>query len=92
MQKAKVKWFNATRGYGFITPDSGGPDAFVHLSAVERAGYDTLREGEKVQYDLVRGNTQELGGEPEARHFVTTLRPSCTIPARSASRRRCARR
>jgi len=50
-----VKWFNATKGYGFITPDQGGPDAFVHISAVERAGMDTLREGDRVAYELVRG-------------------------------------
>ncbi len=55
MHTGTVKWFNATKGYGFITPDQGGPDAFVHISAVERAGMDTLHEGQRVQYDLVRG-------------------------------------
>jgi cold shock protein len=63
VQTGNVKWFNATKGYGFITPDSGGPDAFVHISAVERAGFDTLREGEKVQYDLVRSNTGKSSAE-----------------------------
>ena len=48
-----VKFFNATKGFGFIQPDSGGGDAFVHISAVERAGMTTLNEGQKVQYELV---------------------------------------
>jgi CspA family cold shock protein len=46
MQTGTVKWFNAAKGYGFITPDAGGPDAFVHVSAVERAGLGELREGD----------------------------------------------
>ncbi len=48
-----VKWFNATKGYGFIQPDDGGKDVFVHISAVERAGLGTLNEGQKVSYDVV---------------------------------------
>jgi cold shock protein len=48
-----VKWFNATKGFGFIQPDDGGKDAFVHISAVERAGLDRLVEGQKVQFELV---------------------------------------
>jgi CspA family cold shock protein len=58
-----VKWFNAEKGYGFIQPESGGPDAFVHVSAVERAGMDTLREGDRVQYELVRGNNGKSSAE-----------------------------
>jgi cold shock protein len=50
-----VKFFNSTKGFGFIQPDQGGKDAFVHISAVERAGLSTLREGQKVSYDLERG-------------------------------------
>jgi CspA family cold shock protein len=46
-----VKWFNATKGYGFIQPDNGGRDVFVHISAVERAGLNTLKEGAKVSYE-----------------------------------------
>jgi len=53
MTTGTVKWFNATKGFGFITPDDGGKDAFVHISAVERAGLAQLTEGQKVQFDLV---------------------------------------
>ena len=48
-----VKWFNPAKGYGFIQPDDGGKDVFVHISAVERAGLSTLAEGTKVSFDLV---------------------------------------
>ena len=48
-----VKWFNATKGFGFIQPDDGGNDVFVHISAVERAGLGTLREGQEVSYEVV---------------------------------------
>ena len=53
MTTGTVKWFNATKGFGFITPDDGAKDAFVHISAVERAGLDQLVEGQKIQFDLV---------------------------------------
>jgi len=53
MAEGIVKWFNAQKGFGFITPDSGGSDAFVHISAVERAGMSDLREGQKVAFELV---------------------------------------
>ncbi|MFJ1294210.1 cold-shock protein [Paracoccus yeei] len=49
-----VKWFNSTKGFGFIQPDNGGPDAFVHISAVERSGLGELVEGQKLSYDLER--------------------------------------
>ena len=58
-----VKWFNATKGYGFIQPDNGGPDAFVHISAVERSGLGELREGDRVQFELVRGNNGKSSAE-----------------------------
>ncbi len=53
MATGTVKWFNATKGYGFIQPDDGGKDVFVHISAVERAGLRDLAEGQKVAYEVV---------------------------------------
>ena len=53
MTTGTVKWFNAQKGFGFIAPDDGGNDAFVHISAVERAGLNDLREGQKVGFELV---------------------------------------
>jgi len=53
MATGTVKWFNATKGYGFIQPDDGGKDVFVHISAVEQAGMRELNEGQKVTYDIV---------------------------------------
>ena len=53
MAKGTVKWFNATKGFGFIQPDDGGQDVFVHISAVERAGLSGLAEGQKVSYEVV---------------------------------------
>ncbi|MFG1401033.1 cold-shock protein [Xanthobacter sp. V0B-10] len=56
MNIGTVKWFNATKGFGFIQPENGGADVFVHISAVERAGMQTLAEGQKLQFDIVRDN------------------------------------
>ncbi|MCA3633080.1 MAG: cold-shock protein [Methylobacterium sp.] len=53
MQTGTVKWFNTQKGYGFIQPDAGGPDVFVHITAVQRSGLATLNEGQKVSYELM---------------------------------------
>jgi len=58
-----VKWFNATKGYGFIKPDGGGADVFVHISDVEKAGYAGLAEGAKVSYELVTGRFGKVSAE-----------------------------
>jgi CspA family cold shock protein len=55
MSVGTVKWFNSQKGYGFIQPDDGSKDVFVHISAVERAGMGSLNEGQKLSYDLERG-------------------------------------
>ena len=54
MPTGTVKWFNATKGFGFIQPDQGGADVFVHISAVERAGLSSLHEGQKIGYEVER--------------------------------------
>ena len=63
MPTGKVKWFNPTKGYGFIEPCDGGRDAFVHISAVERAGLTTLNEGQEVEYELVPGQNGKSSAE-----------------------------
>ncbi len=60
MAKGTVKWFDSTKGFGFIRPDDGGKDAFVHISAVERAGLAGLSEGQKVEYELGPGRDGRL--------------------------------
>jgi cold shock protein len=57
-----VKWFNSTKGYGFIHPDGGGKDVFVHISAVEKAGFSSLAEGAKVSYEIVSDRGKESAG------------------------------
>jgi cold shock protein len=59
MASGTVKWFNATKGYGFIQPDGGGNDVFVHISAVERAGFTSLAEGARVTFDIVPNRGKE---------------------------------
>jgi len=54
MTSGTVKWFNVNKGFGFIAPDDGGNDAFVHISAVERAGFGSLQEGQKVSFELLK--------------------------------------
>ncbi|MCR4376502.1 MAG: cold-shock protein [Rhodospirillales bacterium] len=63
MATGTVKWFNTTKGFGFITPDEGGADAFVHISAVQRSGMQTLNEGQKVQFELQEQRNGKMAAE-----------------------------
>ena len=63
MPTGTVKWFNPTKGYGFIEPEDGSKDAFVHISAVERAGLSFLSEGQKVSYELQPGQNGKTSAE-----------------------------
>ena len=67
MATGTVKWFNGQKGFGFIEPDDGGKDVFVHISAVERSGLGSLREGQKVSFDLEK--------DRQGRSSATNLRP-----------------
>ncbi len=63
MATGTVKWFNPTKGFGFIEPEDGSKDVFVHVSAVERAGLATLNEGQKVSYELLAGDNGKSSAE-----------------------------
>ncbi len=63
MAKGTVKWFNPTKGFGFIEPEDGSKDAFVHISALERAGLSTLSEGQKVSFELQPGRDGKSSAE-----------------------------
>ena len=87
MATGTVKWFNPTKGYGFIQPGGGGKDVFVHISAVERAGLSTLNEGQHIEYEIV-----ENRGKSSAENLkVKKLRQlgRCDLKARPMSRAFC---
>jgi CspA family cold shock protein len=63
MAMGTVKWFNLAKGYGFIRPENGGPDVFVHISAIEKAGYTSLAEGARVSYELMSGRSGKVSAE-----------------------------
>ena len=63
MTKGTVKWFNSVKGYGFISPEDGSKDAFVHISAVESAGLSGLQEGQKIEFELVPGRDGKSSAE-----------------------------
>ena len=79
MTTGTVKWFNSTKVFGFIQPDNGGPDAFVHISAVERCGIGDLYEGQKLQYELV---TDQRSGKTTS---VQAAAPAASTPAAPAT-------
>ena len=78
MARGTVKWFNAQKGYGFIQPDDGSKDVFVHISAVERAGLSSLNENQKLSYELERGQQ----GKTSAVNLQTEHSNQLTIPVR----------
>ncbi len=63
MSNGTIKWFNATKGFGFIAPEEGGGDVFVHISAVEKAGLRSLNEGQRVRYERVQGKNGKYSAE-----------------------------
>ncbi|MBI4293758.1 MAG: cold-shock protein [Betaproteobacteria bacterium] len=63
MPTGKVKWFNDSKGFGFIGPDDGSNDVFVHVSAVQKAGLSTLKEGQKVEYEVVIGKNGKAAAD-----------------------------
>ncbi len=65
-QTGSVQWFNATKGFGFIVPDDGGNDVFVHISAVKEAGLDTLEDGQKVEFEVQENRGKQVAGNIKA--------------------------
>jgi len=63
MAVGNVKWFNATKGYGFVQPEDGSADVFIHISAVQKAGLKTLLEGQRVEYELVKGRNGKAAAD-----------------------------
>ena len=80
MPTGTVKWFNSTKGYGFIAPDDGGKDVFVHISAVERAGLKGLNDNQKIAYELLSGRDGRASTSP---HSSQNLKASPWRPCRA---------
>lgn len=82
MPTGSVKWFNSQKGYGFIQPDAGGPDVFVHISAVERAGMNGLNEGQKVSFEVVAdrrsASLRPTSSRPSSNHALNRHHPPAT--------------
>ena len=76
-----VKWFNQSKGYGFIQPDNGGKDVFVHISAVQKAGYDGLAEGAKISYEIVTDRGKESAGNLPDRLIGNDFNPPAVYSA-----------
>ena len=73
MARGTVKWFNSQKGYGFIAPQGGGKDVFVHISAVERAGLTGLNEGQVVEYEEVAEQGQDVGRKPQGFALIVLI-------------------
>ena len=81
MAQGTVKWFNPEKGFGFITPDDGGPDVFVHYSEIQAGGYRSLEENQKVSYTVTQGNKG-----PQATAVTPSERPLSPHPRRTTKR------
>src|ERR1700730_13774054 len=81
MSTGTVKWFNPTKGYGFIQPQGGGQDVFVHISAVERAGLSTLNEGQQLEYEVVRAGS--AGPHRKLKTLISNARRPATLRSSS---------
>ena len=86
MPTGTVKWFNSTKGYGFIAPDDGGKDVFVHISAVERAGLKGLSDNQKIGYELQSGRDGQAVGGRSAAALTGSARLRSRCPTRGYQR------
>ena len=92
MSLGTVKWFNPSKGYGFVEPSDGSKDVFIHISALERAGIGSLNEGQKIEYELVPGNTGKTTADRVTLvYYRRSHRPAgdCTLGAAAFYPRYC---